>query len=107
MRQNAIVYNALPGVVAAVHRSPRPVVTRRRRLESAFMHTVMIVLGTRPEATKLRPLPLELHARPGFRVVVCATAQHRHMPDQVLSVFRVVPEYGLDIMPPAQSQTTL
>lgn len=72
------------------------------------MHTILMILGTRPEAIKLCPLALELRSRPEFRVVVCATAQHRHMLDQVLAVFRIAPEYDLDIMQPAQtlSQTT-
>ena len=63
------------------------------------MKTVMVVFGTRPEAIKLCPLVNELKEHGDrFRVVTCVTAQHREMLDQVLSVFRVVPDYDLDLM---------
>lgn len=68
------------------------------------MQTVLIILGTRPEAIKLAPLILHLQSRPEeFRTVVCVTAQHRGMLDQVLEIFRIKPDYDLDLMLPGQT----
>lgn len=62
------------------------------------MKKVMLVFGTRPEAIKMCPLVLELKKRPGIETIVCVTAQHRQMLDQVLSTFGVTPDYDLNIM---------
>lgn len=62
------------------------------------MKKVMIVFGTRPEAIKMCPLVNELKKRNGIEVIVCVTGQHRQMLDQVLEVFKVVPDYDLSIM---------
>lgn len=62
------------------------------------MKKVMCVFGTRPEAIKICPLVLEMKKRPSLEVVVCVTAQHRQMLDQVLQTFGVVPDYDLNIM---------
>ena len=60
---------------------------------------VLAVLGTRPEAIKLAPVIKRLKAQKSrFTTVVCATAQHRHMLDQVLSIFKISPDYDLNIM---------
>lgn len=59
---------------------------------------VMLVFGTRPEAIKMCPLVNELKTRKGIQTVVCVTAQHRQMLDQVLETFRVIPNYDLNIM---------
>lgn len=64
---------------------------------------VVLVFGTRPEAIKMAPLVLELKRRKEFETVVCVTAQHRQMLDQVLETFGIVPDYDLDIM--SQNQT--
>lgn len=65
---------------------------------------MLLILGTRPEAIKLAPLILHLKSRPAeFRTVVCVTAQHRGMLDQVLRIFRIQPEYDLDLMLPGQT----
>lgn len=63
----------------------------------------MLVFGTRPEAIKMCPLVNEINQREGLRAVVCVTAQHRQMLDQVLSVFGVIPDYDLNIMKERQS----
>ena len=63
----------------------------------------MLVFGTRPEAIKMCPLVLELKKRPGIETVVCVTAQHRQMLDQVLATFGVVPDYDLNIMKDRQT----
>ena len=67
------------------------------------MKTVMLVFGTRPEAIKICPLVLEMKKRPSLEVVVCVTAQHRQMLDQVLTTFDVVPDYDLNIMKDRQT----
>lgn len=67
------------------------------------MKKVMLVFGTRPEAIKMCPLVLELKKRPTIQTVVCVTAQHRQMLDQVLSTFGVVPDYDLNIMKDRQT----
>ena len=64
---------------------------------------VMTVFGTRPEAIKMCPLVLELQKYENITPVVCVTAQHREMLDQVLEIFNVKPDYDLDIMKTRQS----
>ena len=61
-------------------------------------NTVSIIFGTRPEAIKLAPVILALRKDPRFRCRVCVTAQHRHMLDQVLAIFGIVPDVDLDLM---------
>ena len=59
---------------------------------------VMTVFGTRPEAIKMAPLALELKKYDNIESIVCVTAQHRQMLDQVLEIFGITPDYDLDIM---------
>lgn len=63
----------------------------------------MCVFGTRPEAIKICPLVLEMKKRKELEVIVCVTAQHRQMLDQVLETFGVVPDYDLNIMKDRQT----
>ena len=70
---------------------------------TTYKKRIMCVFGTRPEAIKMCPLVLEMKKRPGLDVVVCVTAQHRQMLDQVLETFGVVPDYDLDIMKDRQT----
>ena len=64
---------------------------------------ILIVFGTRPEAIKLCPLVKEFeNYLDRFEVKSCATAQHREMLDQVLELFKVTPDYDLDLMKPGQ-----
>ncbi len=67
------------------------------------MKKIMLVFGTRPEAIKMCPLVKELKGRKGINTVVCVTAQHRQMLDQVLNIFNVIPDYDLNIMKEKQS----
>ena len=67
------------------------------------MKKVMLVFGTRPEAIKMCPLVNELKSRDGIKTVVCVTGQHREMLDQVLDIFKVVPDYDLSIMKDKQT----
>jgi UDP-N-acetylglucosamine 2-epimerase (non-hydrolysing) len=68
---------------------------------------VICVIGTRPEAIKMAPVILALKDCPNIDCRVLATAQHRHMLDQVLDVFNIEPDFDLDIMRPNQALTTL
>ena len=67
------------------------------------MKKVMLVFGTRPEAIKMCPLVNELKKRKSIQTIVCVTAQHRQMLDQVLETFDVVPDYDLNIMKDRQT----
>lgn len=71
----------------------------------------MTVFGTRPEAIKMAPVILELNRRTheghDIETVVCVTAQHRQMLDQVLTLFDIVPHFDLNVMTPDQSLFTL
>lgn len=64
---------------------------------------VMMVFGTRPEAIKMAPLAIELKKREEIETIVCVTAQHREMLDQVLELFKITPDYDLDIMKTRQT----
>lgn len=64
---------------------------------------VMLVFGTRPEAIKMAPICHALRAEPeSFETLVCVTAQHRQMLDQVLKVFEITPDIDLNLMKPGQ-----
>lgn len=67
------------------------------------MKKIMCVFGTRPEAIKMCPLVLEMKKRKTLEVLVCVTAQHRQMLDQVLNTFGVIPDYDLNIMKDRQT----
>jgi UDP-N-acetylglucosamine 2-epimerase (non-hydrolysing) len=72
------------------------------------MIKVMTVVGTRPEAIKMAPVIRELRSYPEeFESIVCATAQHREMLDQVINIFDISPDYDLDLMRPDQSLSQL
>lgn len=64
---------------------------------------VMTIFGTRPEAIKMAPLVKELESRECIDSIVCVTAQHREMLDQVLTTFDIKPDYDLDIMKQGQT----
>ncbi|MEG0180806.1 MAG: UDP-N-acetylglucosamine 2-epimerase (non-hydrolyzing) [Romboutsia sp.] len=64
---------------------------------------VMTIFGTRPEAIKMAPLVKELESREQIESIVCVTAQHRQMLDQVLDTFSIVPDYDLNIMKAGQT----
>lgn len=67
------------------------------------MRKIMTVFGTRPEAIKMCPLILEIRKRKNIEVLVCVTAQHRQMLDQVLVNFGITPDYDLNIMKDRQT----
>ena len=76
---------------------------RNNKKWSNEMIKVMTVFGTRPEAIKMAPLVKELKSRKEIECIVCVTAQHRQMLDQVLEVFDIKPDYDLDIMKQGQT----
>lgn len=63
---------------------------------------VLTVFGTRPEAIKMAPVVLGLQKEEGIDSILCVTAQHREMLDQVLEIFKLEPDYDLDLMSPGQ-----
>ncbi len=65
---------------------------------------VMTIFGTRPEAIKMAPLVKELEKNSDkIESIVCVTAQHRQMLDQVLEIFDIKPDFDLDIMKDRQT----
>lgn len=64
---------------------------------------VMTVFGTRPEAIKMAPLVKKLEETDGIQSILCVTAQHREMLDQVMELFELKPDYDLNIMKPNQT----
>lgn len=67
------------------------------------MKKVMLIFGTRPEAIKMCPVVKEIAKDPDLKPIVCVTAQHREMLDQVLYLFQVQPDYDLNIMKDRQT----
>jgi len=64
----------------------------------------MPIFGTRPEAVKMAPVVEALKRRPEtFDIKICVTAQHRELLDQVLSLFRIEPDFDMGIMQANQS----
>lgn len=68
------------------------------------MKKVLLVFGTRPEAIKMAPLALQLQEdTANFETKVCVTGQHRQMLDQVLELFKLKPDFDLNLMKPGQT----
>jgi len=68
---------------------------------------VLTVFGTRPEAIKMAPVVSALNNDDYFDSKVCITAQHREMLDQVLKLFKIEPDFDLNIMKQGQSLTDI
>ena len=68
---------------------------------------VLSVFGTRPEAIKMAPLVKLLEKTEGIKSIVCVTAQHREMLDQVLTQFHIKPDYDLNLMKPGQTLSSI
>ena len=68
---------------------------------------VISVFGTRPEASKMCPIIKVLEKSPYISSSVLVTAQHRFMLDQMLDVFKVLPDFDLDIMTPRQTSEAI
>ncbi|HLP96869.1 MAG TPA: UDP-N-acetylglucosamine 2-epimerase (non-hydrolyzing) [Sideroxyarcus sp.] len=71
------------------------------------MRKILVVIGTRPEAIKMAPLVYRLRAEPALKTIVCLTAQHRQMLDQVLEIFDIQADEDLNLMKQGQSLTEL
>ena len=68
---------------------------------------ILVIFGTRPEAIKMAPVVDELKKNSIFNIFVCITAQHREMLDQALNLFKITPDYDLDIMQANQTLADL
>lgn len=77
--------------------------TTRRGQARATPFTVLSIVGTRPEAVKMAPVIRALGQQAGIRSLVCATAQHREMLDQVFDLFAIRPDVDLNLMQPNQT----
>jgi UDP-N-acetylglucosamine 2-epimerase (non-hydrolysing) len=89
--------------------SPRdesPIATNKPSSSSEPGKRVLVVFGTRPEAIKLSPLIAALRSA-RLETTVCVTGQHRHMLDQVLPLFNIVPDYDLNLMQAGQTLSEL
>jgi len=70
----------------------------RFKIGSGKVIKVLSVFGTRPEAVKMAPVVRALSQTGNIDSRVCVTAQHRQMLDQVLELFKIKPDYDLDLM---------
>ena len=68
---------------------------------------VMTVFGTRPEAIKMAPIVKAMEKEERIESIVCVTAQHRQMLDQVLNIFDIKPDFDLNIFKPGQTLTEI
>src|SRR5690242_21949744 len=87
-----------------------PIVTSKTSPLQSLKQRILVVFGTRPEAIKLCPLISTLRSEPFSsrqETIVCVTAQHRQMLDQVLAAFDISPDYDLDLTLPGQTLTAL
>lgn len=72
------------------------------------MKKIAVIFGTRPDTIKMAPIIKELEQQTEhFQLITIATAQHRQMLDQVLDVFKIKPDYDLNIMKPSQTLATI
>lgn len=75
-----------------------PCGTLRKRNDLLLMYRILTIIGTRPEAIKLAPLLLEFRRYQDVESIICLTAQHRQMLDQVNQWFGITPDFDLDLM---------
>jgi UDP-N-acetylglucosamine 2-epimerase (non-hydrolysing) len=68
---------------------------------------ILSIFGTRPEAVKMAPVVKALAAVSDIESIVCVTAQHREMLDQVLELFQIYPDFDLNLMRPNQNLADL
>ena len=59
---------------------------------------ILSIFGTRPEAIKMAPLVQAIEKSDDFASVLCVSAQHRQMLDQVLQLFKLTPDHDLNLM---------
>ena len=68
---------------------------------------VITVFGTRPEGIKMAPIIKAMEKVPEIENTICITAQHRQMLDQVLNLFKIEPDYDLNIFKSGQTLTEI
>jgi UDP-N-acetylglucosamine 2-epimerase (non-hydrolysing) len=68
---------------------------------------VMPVFGTRPDTIKMAPVVHALAEHPEIEPVVCVTAQHREMLDDLLTLFEIRPDFDLNVMTRDQTLTDI
>lgn len=73
------------------------------RIKGNKMKTILVILGTRPEAIKLAPVILELRKNKNFNVLVCNTEQQKELSNQTLSFFGIKAAFNLNVMRPNQT----
>lgn len=69
---------------------------------------IIIIFGTRPETIKIFPIISEMNKYPYLldcKIIV--SGQHREMLDQMLEIFRIKPDYDLNIMKRGQSLSNI
>lgn len=77
-------------------------------MKSKKKQKILVVFGTRPEAIKMLPLVKKLkQLKNTFDVKTCVSAQHRHMLDQMLNFFEIIPDYDLNVMRPNHNLVNL
>ncbi len=95
--------NYLPSTAIGPGDGPYAKPLKEHILTEQSPQKILIIFGTRPEAIKLFPVVHALEAAVGLKPVVCVTAQHREILDQVLEIGQITPDFDLDIMQPNQS----
>ncbi len=76
-------------------------------IKEGVVMRILSIFGTRPEAIKMGPVVQAIEQTDGLTSLVCVTAQHREMLDQVLEVFQITPDYDLNIMQTGQTLTQI
>lgn len=71
------------------------------------MKKILFIFGTRPEAIKMAPLVNQMKNDKQFDILTCITGQHREMLNQVLDLFKIIPDFDLKIMKPNQNLSDL
>ena len=68
---------------------------------------IAFIFGTRPEGIKLAPVIMKYKKDSRFQVTVINSGQHQELLDEVLSIFKIVPDYTLKVMSAGQSLASL
>ena len=91
--------NKMNNIVSSNPQTKVPCSSNPPIFQSSNLLKVMLVFGTRPEAIKMAPLVKQFQKdTANFKTIVCVTAQHRQMLDQVLNLFEIKPDFDLNIM---------
>ena len=72
-------------------------------MDTTKKQVIACVIGTRPELIKMAPVIFLLQQSTWARVYLINTAQHRHLLDDMLSLFQLTPDIDLDSMTANQS----